>query len=114
MNAINEWMNIKAPRKNDRPRYVQHEWEIEFVWDGRDIYKIPRHLSITVEQFCLPWKTEITLADIKLPDNLTPLKDPADIKILSLDFSKMHQKQQTTRPDEEEEEEIDLLSASPY
>ena len=98
------------PRKNDRPRYIQHEWEIEFQWDGKDIYKIPRHLSITVEQFCLPWKTEITLADVKLPDNLTALKDPADIKILSLDFSKMHKKQEEYTP--EEEEEIDLTAAA--
>ena len=59
-------MNDKqAPRKDDRPRYIQHEWEIEFLWDGKDINKIPRHLSITVEQFCLPWKTQITLADMK-------------------------------------------------
>ena len=39
------------------------------------------------------------------------MKDPADIKILSLDFSKMHSEKQTGRP-EEEEEEIDLLNVN--
>ena len=87
---------------------MQHEWEIEFRWDG--VHKIPSHLSVTVEQFCLPWKTEITLNDIKLPDWLIPLKNPNDIKILSLDFERakrtpsdvdeegMPQKAQTGKP----------------
>merc|ERR1712113_461755 len=102
----------RAPRKNDRPRYVQHEYEIEFEWNGRDIYKIPRHLSITVEQFCLPWKTEITLDDIRLPDNLLPTKHASDIKILSLDFSKMRKKKEEVTREDDEEEEIDLMTAT--
>eukprot|EP01084_Bolivina_argentea_P155815 271522_1 len=118
--GLDQWFPInrdgffqwRAPRKNDRPRYVQHEYEIEFMWDGKDINKIPRHLSITVEQFCLPWKTEITLDDIKLPNNLIPLKPASDIKILSLDFSKMHKTGQDKGYEEEEEEEIDLLTAT--
>mmetsp|Transcript_3107 Transcript_3107/g.3784 ORF Transcript_3107/g.3784 Transcript_3107/m.3784 type:complete len:344 (+) Transcript_3107:13-1044(+) len=85
----NQW---NAPLRSERPRYIQHAWEIEFQWDGINPNKIPSHLSVTVEQFCLPWKTEILLSDINLPDNIKPLKHPKDIKILSLDIDRQQKK----------------------
>ncbi|ETO09299.1 hypothetical protein RFI_28088 [Reticulomyxa filosa] len=112
MDGITQWkvpfffffFPLLKPSKIDRPKYVQHEHEVELRWtppkregqqheedniynaDGSDM-KVPSHLSITVEQFCLPWKKEITLNDVHLPDYLRPMRPPHEIKILSLDFS---------------------------
>ena len=54
---------------------------------------------MTVEQFCLPWKTEITLNDIRVPKWLIPMKNPNDIKILSLDFERASRKREDFNDD---------------